>query len=86
VVLIAERGHWRLTRHTRDDGSGYTKLEEKGEPGDWPSARVDFPVRYADGRVEYEHPAKLPKRVKVWVASELDRYVKGVKDERHSYG
>lgn len=62
---------WALFRVFRSEGSPYTELREVNG---W---RVDYPVRYHDGRVVYDRPENIPLAVRVWVSGQLDRFEEG---------
>jgi hypothetical protein len=72
------RKTWTLTRHVRDNGTGWTKLED----GEY---FVDYPVRYHDGRVVYDRPEAIPAAVRGWVSAALNRYVRSAKEGSETF-
>jgi hypothetical protein len=70
VKVVAERTFtptttWTVSRHMRPNGTGFWQLTElSGRP--MAHERTDWPVVYEDGRVAYDKPEQIPKRVREW--------------------
>jgi len=51
---------WTVTLHKRQNGTTFWQLTELA------GSRTDWPVVHPDGTVVFDHPERLPARVREW--------------------